>query len=94
MTLLAAEALGLEHGDALEADLVEGVFDLVEFEGLDDRFDLLHLLKTLRMQAHQRRRQKTARTALGSKFDASNFHKYEDGNLRSGALCLGGLDSN
>ncbi len=43
VALLPAEALGLEHGDALQADLVEGVLHLIELEGLDDRFDLLHL---------------------------------------------------
>ena len=43
MALLPAEALGLDHGDALEADLVERVLHLVELEGLDDRLDLLHL---------------------------------------------------
>src|SRR5690242_9143570 len=42
MTLLPAEPFGLQHGDALQADLIECVFDLVELEGLDDRFDLLH----------------------------------------------------
>src|SRR5882672_8250067 len=44
MAFLPAESLGLQHGDALQPDLVERVFDLVEFEGLDDRFDLLHFL--------------------------------------------------
>src|ERR671913_2259956 len=43
MALLAAEALGLEHGNTLETDLIEGVLHLIELEGLDDRFDLLHL---------------------------------------------------
>jgi hypothetical protein len=43
MALLATETLGLEHGNALETDLVEGVLHLIELEGLDDRFDLLHL---------------------------------------------------
>src|SRR5476651_1580126 len=40
MALLAAEALGLEHSDALEADLVERVLHFIELKGLDDRFDL------------------------------------------------------
>src|SRR5260370_1637821 len=44
MALLAAEALGFQHRDALQPDLVQRVFDLVELEGLDDRFDLLHSL--------------------------------------------------
>src|SRR5215207_4307777 len=50
MALLAAETLGLEHGNALEADLVEGVLHLIELEGLDDRFDLLHWLGPPRTQ--------------------------------------------
>ena len=44
--LLPAEALDLDDGDALDADLVQRVLHLVELEGLDDRFDLLHLLET------------------------------------------------
>src|SRR5476651_1223061 len=43
MAFLAAKAFGLEHGDALEADLVERVLHFIQLEGLDDRFDLLHL---------------------------------------------------
>ncbi len=43
MALLPAEAFGFEHRDALQADLVEGVLHLIQLEGLDDRFDLLHL---------------------------------------------------
>src|SRR5579883_367453 len=42
MAFLPAEAFGLGHGDALNADLVERLLHLVELEGLDDRFDLLH----------------------------------------------------
>src|SRR5262249_18279324 len=42
--LLPAEAFGLDHRDAFQADLVERVLHLIQFEGLDDRFDLLHLL--------------------------------------------------
>ena len=45
MALLPAEALGLDDGDALEADLVQRFLHLVELEGLDDRLDLLHLLE-------------------------------------------------
>jgi hypothetical protein len=44
MALLPPEPLGLQHSDALKPDLIERVFYLVELEGLDDRFDLLHLL--------------------------------------------------
>ena len=43
MALLAAEALGLGHGDALQADLLQRLLHLVELERLDDRFDLLHV---------------------------------------------------
>src|SRR5262249_41454125 len=42
MALLPAEALGLQHGDPLETDLVQGVLHFIELEGLDDRLDLLH----------------------------------------------------
>src|SRR5262245_4347413 len=42
MALLAAEALGLRHRDALDADLVQGLLHVVELERLDDGFDLLH----------------------------------------------------
>src|SRR5262245_5476621 len=44
MSLLPSEPLGLQDGDALEPDLVQRILHLVELEGLDDRFDLLHLL--------------------------------------------------
>src|SRR5581483_1443503 len=40
--LLAAETLGLGHRDALQSDLLEGFFHLIELEGLDDRLELLH----------------------------------------------------
>lgn len=42
MTLLASEALGLGHRDALKSDLLKRFFDLVELEWLDDRLDFLH----------------------------------------------------
>jgi hypothetical protein len=42
MTLLAAEALGFDDGHALEADFLERLFDVVQFERLDDGFDFLH----------------------------------------------------
>src|SRR5690348_6282370 len=47
VALLPSEALGLQDGDAFQADLVQRVFDLVQLERLDDRFDLLHLLSQL-----------------------------------------------
>jgi hypothetical protein len=42
MSLLPAEALGLGHGDAGHADLVQRLLHLIELEGFDDRLDLLH----------------------------------------------------
>ncbi len=42
VALLAAEALHLRDGDALQTDFVKGFLHLVELERLDDRFDLLH----------------------------------------------------
>src|SRR6185312_228893 len=39
---LTAEALGLDHRDALQADLLQGLLHLVELEGFDDSLDLLH----------------------------------------------------
>src|SRR5712691_2233261 len=42
MTFLPSETLGLGHGDALQSDLLQGLFHLVAFEGLDNRLDLLH----------------------------------------------------
>src|SRR5260370_19995953 len=46
VAFLPAEALGLQDGDPLQSDLIECVLHLIELEGLDDRFDLLHLLAT------------------------------------------------
>jgi len=43
MALLPAEALHFGHGNARDADLVKRVLHIVELEGLDDRFDLLHV---------------------------------------------------
>ena len=45
MTLLAAEPLGLRHGDSLQTDFLERFLHLIELERLDDRFDLLHWLR-------------------------------------------------
>src|SRR6202012_383097 len=39
----AAKALHLGDRHALDAHFGEGIFDFVELERLDDRFDLLHL---------------------------------------------------
>src|SRR5262249_37741848 len=43
VALLAAETLGLGDGDALQADVLQRLFHLVEFEWFDDGLDLLHL---------------------------------------------------
>jgi hypothetical protein len=45
MTFLAAKALGLDHGDTLQPDFVQRFLHFVEFERLDDRFDLFHLVQ-------------------------------------------------
>ena len=44
MALLPPEALGLGDGDAGYADFMQRFLHLIELEGLDDRFDLFHLL--------------------------------------------------
>ncbi len=49
MALLAAEALDLDHGQALHAHLLQGLLHFVELEGLDDRFDLFHACDSLRV---------------------------------------------
>jgi hypothetical protein len=42
VTFLAPKTFRLDHGDALKTDLLESLFHLVELEGFDDGFDLLH----------------------------------------------------
>ena len=42
VALLAAEALDLGHGQALDAGFLKRFLHLVQLERLDDRFDLLH----------------------------------------------------
>src|SRR5499433_2439384 len=42
VALLPPEALGLGDGDALQSDLLQRLFHLVEFEWLDHRLDLFH----------------------------------------------------
>jgi hypothetical protein len=44
MALLAAEALGLGHGDAGHAHFVQRLLHLVQLERLDDGFDLFHVV--------------------------------------------------
>ena len=39
---LAAESLGLDHGEALQTHLVQRLLHLVELERFDHRFDFLH----------------------------------------------------
>src|SRR5258706_3423477 len=48
VALLPAEALHLRDGDALKADRVQRFLHLIELEGLDDGFDLLHPTRPLR----------------------------------------------
>ena len=42
MALLAAEALGFDHRDALQADFLQRFLHFIELERLDDRFNLFH----------------------------------------------------
>jgi hypothetical protein len=42
MAFLAAKALGFGNGDSRNTNLVQSFFYFVEFEWLDDRFDLFH----------------------------------------------------
>jgi hypothetical protein len=42
MALLAAETLGFDNGNALQANLLQSLLHLVELEGLDDGLDLFH----------------------------------------------------
>src|SRR5262245_21107581 len=42
VSLLPAEAFRLNDGDALQTDLLQRLFHLVELEGLDNGFDLFH----------------------------------------------------
>jgi hypothetical protein len=46
MAFLAAEAFGFEHGNSLQANLVQGVPHFVQFEWFDNRFDFFHLANT------------------------------------------------
>ena len=55
VALLAPEALDLGDGHALDPHALEGLFDLVELEGLDDRFDLAHGCFPLRRSPVPRR---------------------------------------
>jgi hydroxyethylthiazole kinase-like uncharacterized protein yjeF len=45
VALLAAEALHLDDGEALDADVLERFLHLIELERLDDGFDLLHVVR-------------------------------------------------
>src|SRR5262249_326618 len=44
VTALSAKSLDLKYRHALEADGVQGLFHLIEFERLNDRLNLLHLV--------------------------------------------------
>ena len=43
VAFLTAKPLDLAHGHAFDADFAEGVFDFLEFERFDDRFNFLHI---------------------------------------------------
>ncbi len=43
MALLPAEAFGFHDGYALQSNLVQRFFHFIEFERLDDSFDLFHV---------------------------------------------------
>src|SRR5262245_58245305 len=42
VALLATKSLGLDNGNALQANLLQSLLHLVELEGLDDSLDLFH----------------------------------------------------
>jgi hypothetical protein len=44
MTLLTTEALHFSHGQARDPVSIQGVSNIIEFKGFDDRFDELHRL--------------------------------------------------
>src|SRR5262249_9453917 len=58
MSLLPSEPLNFTNGEALDPDARERLFDLVEFERLDDRLNLFHiaplLLKCRDREPHHR----------------------------------------
>ena len=47
MTFLAAKSLDLDHAQALNADVLQGLFYFVQLEGLDDGFDLFSWFRLL-----------------------------------------------
>src|SRR5215510_6773313 len=44
MALLASEPLGFGDGNALQTDLLQGFFDLIQLERFNDRLDFFHVL--------------------------------------------------
>ena len=42
MAFLAPVSLDLANGHSLDADFIQGLFDIIKFKGLDDRLDFLH----------------------------------------------------
>ena len=42
MPTLAPKTFGLDHGHPLNADFVEGLFHVIQLEGLDNGFDFFH----------------------------------------------------
>ena len=49
VAFLTAKSLHLHDGHAFDADLSEGFFHILQFEGLDDCFDFFHGLRQLDM---------------------------------------------
>ena len=54
MPLLAAKTLGLDHRDALKADIVQGFLHFIKFEGFDNRFYFFHRAKSLYLRSNRR----------------------------------------
>src|SRR5690606_89762 len=73
MALLATEALGLGHGDALQSDLLKRFLHLVELERLNDRLDLFHSGKASGWEAGREAR-----------FRRNEAGSMPDGRLRNG----------
>jgi hypothetical protein len=44
---LASEAFDFRDGHSLDADLRQGLFDMLHFEWFDDGFDLLHDMRVV-----------------------------------------------
>lgn len=55
MALLPAEAHYLAYGHAINAKLVQGVFNLIELEGLDYRLNLLQTSTSSKWTTHHQK---------------------------------------